>query len=258
MHQGIKFNSRGEAVYYATKPKGVSTGSQQDVVNAVKALNRSYLEETGDLEARTRNKQYEMALRMQSSVPELMDLSSESQEIFNLYGCRPGDGSFAYNCLLARRLAEKGVRCVQLFHRAWDHHGAVKANMEVASKSVDQATAALIFDLKRRGMLDDTLIVWATEFGRTPMSQGGNGRDHHMNAFSFFMAGGGVKGGVTHGRTDDFGYNVVKNPVHVRDMNATILHLMGVNHAKLTYRFQGLDNRLTGVEDAHVIRDILT
>ena len=258
VHQGIKLNSRGEAVYYVTTPKGVSSDSQRQTVETVKALNNAYLKETGDPEAITRNRQYDMALRMQASVPDLMDLSDESEETFARYGCRPGDGSFAYNCLLARRLAEQNVRCIQLFHRAWDHHGDIKANMNIAARSVDQATAALILDLEQRGMLDDTLVVWGTEFGRTPMSQGGTGRDHHMKAFSFFMAGAGIKGGVTHGKTDPFGYNVIENPVHVRDMNATILHLMGIDHAKLTYRFQGLDNRLTGVESAHIVNEILS
>jgi uncharacterized protein (DUF1501 family) len=189
----------------------------------------------------------EMAFKMQASVPELMDMSAESAKTFELYGCKAGDGSFASNCLLARRLAERGVRFIQLYHKDWDHHGGVKDGIKYKAEEIDRACMALITDLKQRGMLDDTLIVWAGEFGRTPMSQGGNGRDHHMLGYSVWMAGGGIKGGVQWGATDDFGYKAVTDVVSVHDMHATMMHLLGVEHTKLTYRFQGRDYRLTDV-----------
>jgi uncharacterized protein (DUF1501 family) len=198
-----------------------------------------------------------MAFRMQASVPELTDFRSEPREVLELYGVQqPGDGSFASNCLLARRLAERGVRFIQLYHRAWDHHGDIESGMKSAAQDVDQASAALVKDLKRRGMLDDTLILWGGEFGRTPMGQG-SGRDHHILSFAVWMAGGGIKGGVTHGTTDDLGYRAVENVVHVRDLHATMLHLCGIDHRRLSSKFQGLDVRLTGVEAAHVVKPIL-
>jgi hypothetical protein len=200
-----------------------------------------------DPEIATRISQYEMAFRMQSSVPALTDMSDEPQSILDLYGVKkPGDGSFASNCLLARRLAERGVRFIQLYHRGWDHHERVAEGMTAASALVDRASAALVLDLEQRGMLDDTLVVWGGEFGRTPMAQG-DGRDHHIRAFSIWMAGGGIRGGVTYGQTDEFGYNVVDNPVHVHDFHATMLHLLGIDHERLTYRSQGRDFRLTDV-----------
>jgi uncharacterized protein (DUF1501 family) len=192
---------------------------------------------------------------MQASVPGLMDVSDEPQNIRDLYGAKPGDGSYASNCLLARRLAERGVRFIQLYHRDWDHHGGVKDQMKLIAPEVDQPTAALITDLKMRGMLDDTLIIWGGEFGRTPMAQG-NGRDHHQKAFSIFMAGGGIKGGITHGSTDDLGYNAVENIVPVHDMHATMLHLLGVDHKRLTIKFQGRDFRLTDVH-GNLVKEIL-
>ena len=193
---------------------------------------------------------------MQASVPELADLGTEPQEVLDLYGVQGQDGSFASNCLLARRLAERGVRFVQVYHRAWDHHGGVKRAIDITAEEVDRATAALITDLKRRGMLEDTLVMWGGEFGRTPMGQG-NGRDHHIRGFSFFLAGGGVKGGVSYGATDELGYHAVEDVVHVRDLHATILHLMGIDHERLSVPFQGLDVRLTGVEPARPIRQLL-
>jgi uncharacterized protein (DUF1501 family) len=198
-----------------------------------------------------------MAFMMQASVPELMDASKEPAHTLDLYGCKPGDGSFASNCLLARRLAERGVRFIQLYHKDWDHHGGVKEGITLKAQEIDRACMALITDLKERDMLKDTLVVWAGEFGRTPMSQGGNGRDHHNKGFSIWMAGAGVKSGVVYGATDDFGYAAVENPVSVHDLHATMLHLLGVDHNRLTFKFQGLDSRLSGVEGAHVVKGIL-
>jgi uncharacterized protein (DUF1501 family) len=197
---------------------------------------------------------------MQVSVPELMDISDESPETLAMYGAVPGDGSYASNCLLARRLAQRGVRFIHLYHRGWDHHGGLKQYMKTCCNLCDQPTAALIQDLKNKGMLDDTLIVWGGEFGRTPMSQGGGddpGRDHHIKGFSMFLAGGGIKGGVTHGETDDLGYNAVEDVVHVRDLHATMLHLLGIDHRRLSVQYQGLDVKLTGVEKARVVKEIL-
>jgi arylsulfatase A-like enzyme len=208
-----------------------------------------------DPEIATRISQYEMAFRMQTSVPDLMDLKDETKETLDLYGTKGGDGLFAANCLLARRLAQRGVRFIQLYHRDWDHHGGVRKGIEVVAREVDQPMTALIKDLKRTGMWEDTLVIWGSEFGRTPMAQG-NGRDHHMKAFSMWMAGGGVKGGLTYGETDEFGYNVVKEIVTVHDMHATMLHLLGINHEQLTFRFQGRDFRLTDVSGS-VIKSIL-
>jgi hypothetical protein len=203
----------------------------------------------------TRISQYEMAFRMQTSVPELSDISKEPQHVLDMYGATPGDGSYASNCLLARRLAERGVRFIQLYHRGWDHHGGIENAIKTTSGYVDQATAALVNDLKQRGMLEDTLVIWGGEFGRTPMAQG-TGRDHHIQGFSMWMAGGGTKGGISYGNTDELGYSAVENIVHVHDFHATMLHLFGINHEKLVYRFQGRDFRLTDVH-GHVVRDIL-
>lgn len=209
-----------------------------------------------DPEIETRMQQYELAYRMQKSIPSLVDMSRESKETLDMYGCKPGDGSFASNCLLARKLAENGVRFIQLYHRGWDHHDGIRQYMPICCQAVDQGTAALIKDLKSRDMLKDTLIVFAGEFGRTPMAQsnkGDAGRDHHMNSMSYFMAGGGIKGGVTLGETDELGYKPTVDPHHLRDLHATILNQLGIDHNKLTIRFQGLDNRLTGVEKALVL-----
>lgn len=245
--QGIQFQSKGDAVHYLGSPDGVCQSTQRQVVEEVMRLNGMLAEERVDPEIATRIAQYEMAFRMQSSVPELTDMSQEPQDILDMYGVKqPGDGSFASNCLLARRLAEKGVRMIQLYHRAWDHHGQLVEGMKQGALDVDQATAALIKDLKQRGLLEDTLILWGGEFGRTPMGQG-TGRDHHILAFSVFMAGGGVKGGTSHGATDELGYRSVENVVDVHDLHATMLHLMGIEHKRMTVKFQGLDMRLTGV-----------
>jgi hypothetical protein len=233
-------------VLYVGRPKGITSNQQQEVVEAVNAINGRFQEAFDDPEVATRVAQYELAFRMQTSVPELVDVSMEPQHVFDLYGTKGADGSFAANCLLARRLAERGVRFIQLYHRDWDHHGAIKEHSAGTAKEVDQAAAALIQDLKQRGMLKDTLLVFATEFGRTPMAQG-NGRDHHMKAFSIWLAGGGIKGGLMYGNTDELGYNAAEDIVPVHDLHATMLHLLGVDHLRLTYRFQSRDFRLTDI-----------
>ncbi|MFK8115433.1 MAG: DUF1501 domain-containing protein [Rubripirellula sp.] len=255
--QGVQMYATGNPVHYVGNPAGVGRTQQREVVDAVSRINNVRNQELEDPEIATRLAGYEMAFRMQASVPELTDMSSEPQRIVDMYGCTPGDGSFGSNCLLARRLAERGVRFIQLYHRGWDHHGGVKAGVEKTAKLVDQGTAALVKDLKQRGMLEDTLIIWGGEFGRTPMAQG-SGRDHHIKGFSMWMAGGGVRGGTSYGATDEFGYNAVDNRVHVRDFHATMLHLLGIDHSRFSYKFQGLDFRLTGVEEAHVVKDIFT
>ncbi|MDF1751368.1 MAG: DUF1501 domain-containing protein [Verrucomicrobiales bacterium] len=254
--QGVQFHSQGDPVLYVSNPKGVDRYGQRAVVDAVNSLNRIRNEKVKDPEIDTKITQYEMAFRMQASVPELVDLKDEPKEVLEMYGATPGDGSFASNCLLARRLAERGVRFIQLYHRGWDHHGGVKKGVETTAKLVDQGSWALVEDLKRRGMLKDTLVMWGGEFGRTPMAQG-TGRDHHIKGFSIWMAGGGIKGGLTYGATDDFGYNAEENVVTVHDFHATMLHLLGIDHNRFTYKFQGLDMKLTGVEHAHVVKDIL-
>jgi len=254
--QGVKFNSAGDPVLYIHSPEGVSTKLQHDSIEAINALNNIENASVEDPEIATRVAQYEMAFKMQSSVPGLMDMSKEPQSVLDAYGAHPGDGSFASNCLLARRLAEKGVRFIQLYHRDWDHHSGLKTNVALKAEEVDRATAALITDLKQRGMFDDTLIVWGGEFGRTPMSQSGDGRDHHIKGFSFLVAGGGVKRGFSYGATDELGYAAVENPVAVADFHATMLYLLGIDHKRLTVKFQGLDARLTGIS-GNVIRDIL-
>jgi hypothetical protein len=253
--QGVKFNSIGDPVLHIKNPAGLTVDQQKRSIDAINRLNRLEYEAVKDPEILTRVAQYEMAFRMQASVPDLVDMSKEPQSVLDMYGAKPGDGSFASNCLLARRLAERGVRFIQLYHRDWDHHSAVKANIPIKAKETDQATAALIKDLKQRGMLDDTLIVWGGEFGRTPMSQG-DGRDHHIKGFSYILAGGGIKGGMTYGTTDDLGYAAEENPVSVHDFHATMLHLLGVDHKRLTVKFQGLDLRLTGIS-GDVVKDIL-
>jgi hypothetical protein len=254
--QGVLFQSKGEAVHYVGNPDGVCQSTQRQVVEEVKRLNGMLAEERFDPEIATRIAQYEMAFKMQTSVPELTDWSKETPETLDLYGIKtPGDGTFASNCLLARRLAERGVRFIQLYHRAWDHHGDIEKNMPIAAKDVDQASAALIKDLKQRGMLEDTLVLWGGEFGRTPMGQG-TGRDHHILSFSVFLAGGGIKPGVTYGETDELGYRAVRDVVPVHDLHATMLHLSGIDHKRLTYRFQGRDFRLTDVH-GHLIHRII-
>jgi hypothetical protein len=254
-YQGVQFLSAGDPVLYVGNPAGVQPTDQRAVVDAVNSLNRLYHERTDDAEVATRIAQYEMAFRMQASVPSLMDLSDEPQSILDMYGTQGGDGTFAGNCLLARRLAERGVRFIQLYHRGWDHHGGIKHGVETTARLVDQASAALVKDLKQRGMLDDTLVVWTGEFGRTPMAQG-NGRDHHIKGFSLWMAGGGIKPGISYGATDELGYNALDPVFHVHDLHATMLHLLGIDHERLTYRFQGRDFRLTDVH-GRVVQDIL-
>ncbi len=253
--QGVQFHSTGDPVHYVTNPGGVNAEQQRDVVDTVQTLNGLLDETVDDPAISTRISQYEMAFRMQTSVPELTDISKEPQHVLDAYGAEPGDGSYASNCLLARRLAERGVRFIQLYHRGWDHHGGIENAIKTTSGYVDKATAALVNDLKQRGMLEDTLVIWGGEFGRTPMAQG-TGRDHHIQGFSMWMAGGGIKGGISYGNTDELGYNSVENIVHVHDFHATMLHLFGINHEKLVYRFQGRDFRLTDVH-GHVVRKIL-
>ncbi len=256
--QGVHLRGKGDPVMYLTNPPGISRDVQGDVVSTINSLNSQYDSLVDDPEIATRIAQYEMAFKMQASVPELIDTSNEPQNIFELYGCKPGDGSFASNCLLARRLAERGVRFIQLYHKDWDHHGGVGDGVRLKAEEIDRAQAALIKDLKQRDMLKDTLIVWAGEFGRTPMSQGGNGRDHHNKGFSIWMAGGGIKGGVSYGSTDELGYAAVQDVVTVHDVHATMLHLLGIDHNRFTFKFQGLDARLSGVEGAQIIKRILS
>ncbi len=253
--QGVEFHAKGDPVLYVGNPKGVTKNRQRDVVDAVQQLNQLQNSVIDDPEIATRISAYETAFRMQSSVPELIDVSGEPKHVLDMYGTKGGDGSFAANCLLARRLAESGVRFVQLYHRAWDHHGGIKNAVKGSAGEVDQGAAALIKDLKQRDMLKDTLIIYGGEFGRTPMAQG-SGRDHHIKGFSMWMAGGGIKGGITHGATDELGYGAVKDIVHVNDFHATILHLFGIDHERLTFKFQGRDFRLTDVA-GHVVKPIL-
>ncbi len=240
---------------YVRNPPGVGREDQGRLIDAVAKLNRLQGRTVNDPEIATRIAQYELAFKMQMSVPEVADFSNEPESIREMYGAEGGDGTFASNCLLARRLAERGVRFVQLYHRGWDHHGDLKDGIQVSAKLVDQASAALVQDLKQRGMLDDTLVVWCGEFGRTPMAQG-DGRDHHIKGFSMWMAGGGVKPGIAYGGTDDLGYNAVEDIVPVHDLHATMLRLLGIEHTKLTYRFQGRDFRLTDVH-GHVVESVL-
>lgn len=257
VYSGVEFRSVGDPVLYLSNPDGVTDPVQRDSIDTVNALNRRQLDLVGDQEIATRINSYEMAYRMQSSAPEAVDLSTESAETLELYGVDAEKPSFAKNCLLARRLVERGVRFVELFHESWDQHGALEKDLRQNCLDTDQACAALVTDLKRRGLLDETLVIWTGEFGRTPMVQGGDdGRDHHPNAFTMWMAGGGVKPGLVYGRTDDLGFDVAENPVHVHDLHATILHLLGFDHRRLTHRFQGRDFRLTDVH-GHVVKDLI-
>ena len=248
VYNGVMFRSQGDPILYLSNPKGVDERIQRDTLDSIRTLNEKHLGVIGDPEISTRINSYEMAYRMQTSAPELMDLSNEPKHVLEMYGVEPGKPSFAMNCLLARRLIERGVRFVELFHEAWDQHGNLVADLKKNCKNTDQASAALVKDLKQRGLLDSTLVVWGGEFGRTPMVQGGSdGRDHHPNCFSMWLAGGGIKPGVTIGESDELGFNATKDKVHVHDLNATIMHLLGFDHSKLTYRFQGRDFRLTDV-----------
>jgi hypothetical protein len=263
-HAGVAFRAQGDPVLYLSNPGGVGSEVRRLMLDRLQAMNRRIYEQLGDPETQARIAQYEMAFRMQSSVPELVDVSAEPQHVLDLYGdevAKPG--TFAANCLLARRMAERGVRFVQIFHRGWDHHSDLPTNIRRQTKEVDRPAWALVQDLKRRGLLDDTLVIWGGEFGRTVYSQGtltatNYGRDHHPKCYSMWFAGGGVAGGVTHGETDEFSYNVVRDPVHIRDLNATILHLLGIDHQRFTVKHRGLDERLTGVQaQARVVREIL-
>jgi len=248
VYQGVQFRGSGDPVLYLSNPRGLDQQAQRDSLDSLRRLNQMRLEATGDPEIATRINSFEMAFRMQSSAPELMDLSKEPKKVLDLYGAEPGKPSFANNCLLARRLVERGVRFVQLYHEAWDQHGNLVRDISQNCRDTDKASTALVADLKQRGLLDSTLVIWGGEFGRTPMVQGGDdGRDHHPNAFTMWMAGGGIKPGITLGESDEFGFNAVKDRVHVHDLHATLLHLLGFDHTKLTYRFQGRDFRLTDV-----------
>lgn len=255
-YAGIPFRSTGDPVLYLSNPKGIDGQAQRDTIDAIANLNRLNLDQVGDPEISSRIQSYELASKLQTSAPELMDLSSESKETLELYGVKdPKEASFARNCLLARRLLERGVRFVQLFHEVWDQHGDLTNGVKNNAAATDRPSAALVQDLKRLGMFEDTLVIWGGEFGRTPMVQGGNdGRDHHNRAFSIWMAGGGLKKGFVLGKTDDLGFNAVENPVHVHDLNATILHLLGFDHTRLTFRFQGRDYRLTDVHGTIIER----
>lgn len=260
-YQGVQFRGAGDPVLYLSNPKGITPASRRQLIDSMQALNRRQLGLVGDPEIATHIENYELAFRMQTSVPELMDISSEPKHVLENYGAEPGKASFANNCLLARRLAERGVRFIQLCHRDWDHHNELPKGIRTQAKNTDRASAALVHDLKQRGLLEDTLVIWGGEFGRTSYSQGeikkdSFGRDHHPRCFSLWMAGGGIKPGITYGATDDFGYNIVENPVHVHDFHATMLHLLGIDHTKLTHRFEGRDYRLTDIA-GQVVNDIL-
>jgi hypothetical protein len=263
LHQGVVFRSGQDPVYYLNNPNGIDKSSRRNMLSALSKLSEDQYKQVLDPELDSRMKQYEMAYRMQSSVPETLDISKEPDSVFNMYG--PDSripGTFAANCLLARKLAEKDVRFIQLYHKGWDHHGNLPRDIQIMAKSVDQASVALIKDLKQRGLLDDTLVVWGGEFGRTNYSQGkltkeNYGRDHHPRCFSIYMTGGGIKKGISYGETDEFGYNITKDPVHIHDLQATIMHLMGIDHEQLTFKFQGRRYRLTDVA-GKVVKPILT
>jgi len=251
-YQGVQFRSQGDPVLYVSNPKGISPQTRRQLLDGIQELNRIRLGKLGDPEIAARIEAYEMAFRMQTSVPELMDIAKEPKEVLEMYGAEPGKASFANNCLLARRLAERDVRFIQLVHRDWDHHGDLPNQIKTQAKLTDQASAALVKDLKQRGLLNDTLVVWGGEFGRTTYSQGeitktSFGRDHHPRCFSIWMAGGGIKGGITLGKSDDFAYNILEDPVGVHDLHATLLHCLGIEHTKFTHRFEGRDYRLTDV-----------
>jgi len=262
-HQGVQFRSGNEPVLYLNNPAGVAAGVRRQMLDGLAELNSARFEDVGDPEIQARIAQYEMAYRMQTSVPDLMEVKSESESTFELYGPdsrKPG--SFAANCILARRMAERGVPFIQLFHRGWDQHGNLPKELTTNCRSVDQAAAALVKDLKQRGMLDDTVVIFGGEFGRTIYSQGAltetsHGRDHHGRCFTTWVAGGGFKRGFDYGVTDDYSYNILEDPVHINDFNATILHSLGINHKRFTVKYQGLDARLTGVEEARVVKEIL-
>lgn len=262
-YQGVSLRGIGDPVLYLSNPEGVSRDTRRRTLDALAELNQHRYELTHDPEINARIAQYELAFRMQASVPELTDLSKEPDGIFELYGPESRKpGSYAYCCLLARRLAERDVRCIQIFHRDWDHHENLPRDLPLQCGDMDQPTAALIKDLKQRGLLEDTLVVWGGEFGRTIYCQGAlsranYGRDHHPRCFTMWMAGGGVKPGTVYGETDEFSYNIVRDPVHIRDLNATLLHCLGIDHEKLTFRFQGLDQKLTGVEESHIVTGLL-
>jgi hypothetical protein len=259
----VSLRSRGDPVLFLSNPPGVDAATRRQMLDALGRLNQRHLDEVGDPETQTRIAQYEMAFRMQSSVPELLDVSREPRSVTELYGpevSRPG--SFAASCLLARRLAERGTRFIQIFHRGWDQHGNVAGDLPLQCRDVDQACYGLLTDLKRKGMLDETLVIWGGEFGRTIYCQGAltrqnYGRDHHPRCFTIWMAGGGIRPGMVYGETDDFSYNIVENPVHIHSLNATILHCLGIDHRRLSYRVQGLDVRLTGVEGHDIVTDLL-
>jgi hypothetical protein len=255
--QGVQLRSKGDPVLYLSNPSGISRNQQGADVEAINRLNQQQDAVTHDPEITTRIAQYELAFKLQASIPELIDLRTENAGTLDLYGSKPGDGFFASNCLLARRLAERGVRFIQLYHKDWDHHGGIKEGIRLKAEEIDRACMALITDLKRRGMLDSTLIVWSGEFSRTPMSQGGSGRDHHNKAMSVWLAGAGIRGGIVHGSSDELGYAAVENVVTVHDLHATMLHQLGIQHDAFSVKFQGLDARLSGVEGAKVIREIL-
>jgi uncharacterized protein (DUF1501 family) len=262
-YQGVCLRAQGDPVLYLSNPEGMTPATRRRMLDGLGQLNQRRYDALGDPEITARIAQYEMAFRMQTSVPELTDLSDEPKHVLEAYGpdvTKPG--TFAASCLLARRLAERDVRFVQIFHRGWDQHNHLPKDLPNQCRDVDQPSAALLKDLKQRGLLDDTLVVWGGEFGRTVYCQGtltktNYGRDHHPRCFSVWLAGGGIKGGLVHGETDDFSYNIVSDPVHIRDLNATILHCLGIDHERLTFRFQGLDQRLTGVIPAHIIKPIL-
>lgn len=262
-HAGVPFRTQGDAILYINNPPGVSSAVRRKMLDGLHEMNEMTAKNLGDAETQTRIQQYEMAFRMQASVPELTDFSKEGENTYKLYGAEAKKpGSFAYSALMARRLVERGVRFVQIYHNNWDHHGNLTGRMKSQCMDIDQATYGLIHDLKARGLFDETLIIWGGEFGRTIYSQGGlthenYGRDHHPRCFTMWMAGGGSKGGTVYGETDDFSYNIVKDPVQIRDFHATVLHLLGIDHERFTYKYQGLDQKLTGVEAAYVVKALL-
>ncbi len=260
-YQGVQLRSKGDAVLYLSNPPGITREQQGLDIEAINALNRQHESVAKDPEIATRIAQFELAFEMQASVPELMDMRNETEETLAMYGCQPGDGTFASNCILARRLAEQGVRFIQLYHRDWDHHSLLREELPLRAAEVDRASAALVRDLKQRGMFEDTLIVWSGEFGRTPMSQsnkGPIGRDHHNRSMSMWLAGAGIRGGMVLGSTDELGYAAVENICTVHDLHATMLQQLGIDHEAFTYKFQGLDFRLSGVEGASIISEIVS
>jgi hypothetical protein len=263
LHAGTRFRNTGDPILNVSTPDGVDPVTQQDTIGLINAMNQRRLQLDGDSEIATRIANYEMAYRLQSSAPELMDLSKEGAATLEMYGCNPATPSFARACLLARRMVERGVRFINIYHEGWDAHSDVQGNVKKNTEATDRACAALIKDLKQRGMLEDTLVVWGGEFGRTPMVEASvslgrsQGRDHHPQAFTMWMAGGGIRGGITYGATDEMGFNVVEDEVHVADLHATILHCLGIDHEQLTFRSAGLDFKLTGVEPCKIIRPLL-